>query len=880
MPITEALQIIDADYRPPVKRGDLLDVLPGTIVAIIDGVFGQNLSVSPREIQDAINRGVVIFGGSSMGALRAAEVPTVNGIGRVYEWYRDKIITRDDEVALLFHPESHVALTVPTVNVRFAVERLCSMGTIDNSLGEKLILAATELHFKKRTYTNIFQQAGILNRNDSNDLIAMLTTHDIKYRDAKAVLEAVDRYLQAKKSSQQINKLGKPYIKHATSDGHASKPRNVNSEALIWESGDCANYDHIYQFLAFTGKLEIHMREVLLRLTLSGEVSRDMDSSVTNIDAQKLFNKTVARWGWGSSEEARVSLADLGLVQQNIGDQCGLEALVQKLIIEKISKKEQIFFQALQTELFLNNLSLKREVMRLISLQSFADKAKYAVNAEELIQAKLILCKVNNQYYYYQLNELWGKMGFSNSYNLCNGSPDFFIEQLAKARQVGLKLAKSMKGMNAVASLADDAALAKFSLGPCIKAVGESRFCLPIVTAKKHAKVLADFIGITRIGLIAELDELKNVHIAQAARPGNAWSSSYGSGKSRSVEGAIVGSIMEEIEKWAQEQFRPQRPNLTGSYQELAVQGLFLDPSTLDLPFDSVYQKTMVLHWHPCFDLLSGKEIYLPLDPLQIVASKHDIYYTERGARKHLATNGLGSGFSREEAVLHGLCEFVERHTQRISELFLNNPGGLGDHPYQFIDVNTASQVVQDLAKGLNLSASTVRVLDITSDVEIPTFMATVIRDLQKADGYGTHPDPNTAIEMALLEAAQTIASSVAGGREDLSIKARSLGRHERPRPVSESDAWFWMDPDIVYKPLHEVRGFVSNDVYQEIRWCLEQIRIAGIEHVVAVNLTTPEIAPAEVVRIIIPGLETNNPFFTGPRARLVLLRDLLPKWR
>jgi ribosomal protein S12 methylthiotransferase accessory factor len=32
------------------------------------------------------------------------------------------------------------------------------------------------------------------------------------------------------------------------------------------------------------------------------------------------------------------------------------------------------------------------------------------------------------------------------------------------------------------------------------------------------------------------------------------------------------------------------------------------------------------------------------------------------------------------------------------------------------------------------------------------------------------------------------------------------------------------------------------------------------------------------VVRLIIPGLESNNPFYCGPRARLTLLRDLLPR--
>ena len=71
-----------------------------------------------------------------MGALRAAEVPGVIGAGLVYQWYRNGLIRRDDEVALLFDPASGRPLTVPTVNVRYASERLSSLGTIDPDLAE------------------------------------------------------------------------------------------------------------------------------------------------------------------------------------------------------------------------------------------------------------------------------------------------------------------------------------------------------------------------------------------------------------------------------------------------------------------------------------------------------------------------------------------------------------------------------------------------------------------------------------------------------------------------------------------------------------------------------------------------------------------------
>ena len=69
IPLSEARQIVEADFRAPCKRGDLAQLDSGTVVGLIDGVFHQNDAVSPREILYALQRGVTIYGSSSMGAL-------------------------------------------------------------------------------------------------------------------------------------------------------------------------------------------------------------------------------------------------------------------------------------------------------------------------------------------------------------------------------------------------------------------------------------------------------------------------------------------------------------------------------------------------------------------------------------------------------------------------------------------------------------------------------------------------------------------------------------------------------------------------------------------------------------------------------------------
>ena len=55
-------------------------------------------------IRDAVTVESRCSGGRALGALRAAEVSSVVGVGRIFEMYRTGI-ERDDEVAVLVDPE-------------------------------------------------------------------------------------------------------------------------------------------------------------------------------------------------------------------------------------------------------------------------------------------------------------------------------------------------------------------------------------------------------------------------------------------------------------------------------------------------------------------------------------------------------------------------------------------------------------------------------------------------------------------------------------------------------------------------------------------------------------------------------------------------------
>ena len=102
----EAKTIVDADFRPPVGRGDILKAINdgADLIGIIDGVFHQTPAVSHKEIMKALDLGIPVVGGCSMGALRASELDDLGmiGVGYVYKQYRSGAITSDDDVAVAF----------------------------------------------------------------------------------------------------------------------------------------------------------------------------------------------------------------------------------------------------------------------------------------------------------------------------------------------------------------------------------------------------------------------------------------------------------------------------------------------------------------------------------------------------------------------------------------------------------------------------------------------------------------------------------------------------------------------------------------------------------------------------------------------------------
>jgi hypothetical protein len=178
---------------PPARQGDVWRALAlrPRAIALIDGVFESQPSVWHHEILDALDAGVLVFGGASMGALRAAELHTrgMIGVGRIFRWYRDGQVIDDSEVALLHGDAEHgfVPLTVPQVNVRWAAQEAVRARVLRPREGRALVQRAAGIFYQERTWPAVLSVLPAAAREKWK----RWKVPDLKADDAREVLRAV-----------------------------------------------------------------------------------------------------------------------------------------------------------------------------------------------------------------------------------------------------------------------------------------------------------------------------------------------------------------------------------------------------------------------------------------------------------------------------------------------------------------------------------------------------------------------------------------------------------------------------------------------------------------------------------------------------------------
>jgi hypothetical protein len=115
------------------------------------------------------------------------------GIGRIYEQYKSGALVSDDEVALLFDPETLEPLSEPLVNIRYNLELAEERGILNKEVKEEILRVAQSLYYPERDYEWIISTAEAKLKVDLGQLKQFLSEErrDLKREDAIAALKLI-----------------------------------------------------------------------------------------------------------------------------------------------------------------------------------------------------------------------------------------------------------------------------------------------------------------------------------------------------------------------------------------------------------------------------------------------------------------------------------------------------------------------------------------------------------------------------------------------------------------------------------------------------------------------------------------------------------------
>jgi len=136
---------------------------------------------------------VTVVGGGSMGALRASELSDLGmiGVGRIFEMYSGGEIEGDDEVALIFNPETGDPLSEPLVNIRATLALAVEKDIIEADSSAQILEKVRREYYPRRSMALMLELAkDVLDPVILADLtdFVRISNVDIKRKDALAVL--------------------------------------------------------------------------------------------------------------------------------------------------------------------------------------------------------------------------------------------------------------------------------------------------------------------------------------------------------------------------------------------------------------------------------------------------------------------------------------------------------------------------------------------------------------------------------------------------------------------------------------------------------------------------------------------------------------------
>ena len=327
-------------------------------------------------------------------------------------------------------------------------------------------------------------------------------------------------------------------------------------------------------------------------------------------------------------------------------------------------------------------------------------------------------------------------------------------------------------------------------------------------------------------------------------------------GKGSTAEQGEASALMEAIERYSGI-FQGDEIRVTKRFTDFAPDAA-IPPNEVLLFSDAQYRRGLApimgqdvtptappfdpsakIEWSLAWSLRDECFKYLPTSLLYF-------FYTGGPAAAfiHADSNGCAAGNTIEEAIVQGFLELVERDSYAIwwynrsqrSELDLSR----FDDPY-----------VRDLKAQLADTGRRLWVLDITSDLGIPSFVALSHAVQNGHDfveyGSGAHFDPRIALLRALTEVNQFLSIGLMGARN------AAPSRYDGATPFYLGDHPY-LTPN-GHAPVRPDRDstFGGLDKREQVMACVNLAKEHGLDFLV-LDQTRPDIE-VPVVRVIVPGL-------------------------
>lgn len=333
-------------------------------------------------------------------------------------------------------------------------------------------------------------------------------------------------------------------------------------------------------------------------------------------------------------------------------------------------------------------------------------------------------------------------------------------------------------------------------------------------------------------------------------------------GKGKTISHAKASAYMEAFERLASE-IGP-KDHTVKTTSAMREDGPVVTPSELGLIPKELFDPKVLVEWTKAWDLLNEEWVWIPLASVQLgYQAPKNVLPLES------FSNGLASGNTPEEAICNGLAELIERDAETLKDIahviapiartlakellgknFPSKPIPSHQIPenldLQNVPLETRRLIHRFEKKGVHVS-----VLDMTSDLGIPSFEAVVYSEKEKNKeifltyGSGTHPIAAIALERALTEAAQQRVGN-------FEFMARNKN-NRRKQPQFLKPEYIITDRGTKrWKNIPKIR---TKTVREDLLIMLASLRRAAIRRCLIKDLTQPDF-PIPVYMVVVPELE------------------------